>query len=324
MTRTFDYKDAKLEKVPLLVGLVGPSFSGKTFSALRLATGMQTVSGGDIALIDTEQGRATHYHDRFKFKHVPFGAPFDPESYLAALEHCVNKGAKTVIVDSGSHCWEGPGGVLEMHESELDRMAGPNANWQRRDQLNFAAWIKPKQAYTRLVNSMLQMKLNLIWCFRAKEKMILEKVEDPETGKVKRVPVDMGFMSIAGKEMKYEFPLQCLLLPASGGVPVWDSQKPGEREMMKLPIQFQPLFAESKPLDEEIGEALAKWAEGDAAPQPAEAPPIEVVLDEIGQSETVQGVHSAAAKYKHYAWTTEQRAEIKSKLDARVKEIKAA
>ena len=46
--RTFEDRPATRDKVPLLVGLMGPSGSGKTFSALRLATGIQTVSGGDI------------------------------------------------------------------------------------------------------------------------------------------------------------------------------------------------------------------------------------------------------------------------------------
>ena len=63
--RTFEAKPAVRQKVPLLCGLVGPSGGGKTFSALRLATGMQQVSGGDIYIVDTEARRALHYADRF-------------------------------------------------------------------------------------------------------------------------------------------------------------------------------------------------------------------------------------------------------------------
>jgi adenylylsulfate kinase-like enzyme len=68
--RKFTANDAKREHVPLLIGLTGPSGGGKTFSALRLATGIQQVTGGDIYFIDTESRRALHYADQFKFKHV--------------------------------------------------------------------------------------------------------------------------------------------------------------------------------------------------------------------------------------------------------------
>jgi hypothetical protein len=46
--RKFTANDAKREHVPLLIGLTGPSGGGKTYSALRLATGIQQVTGGDI------------------------------------------------------------------------------------------------------------------------------------------------------------------------------------------------------------------------------------------------------------------------------------
>src|SRR5262245_61922329 len=57
----FDAKDAERDQVPLWVALVGPSSSGKTKSALRLAEGMQRITGGDIHVVDTESKRAKHY-----------------------------------------------------------------------------------------------------------------------------------------------------------------------------------------------------------------------------------------------------------------------
>jgi ABC-type sulfate/molybdate transport systems ATPase subunit len=53
--RNFEARDAVREHVPLLIGLTGPSGGGKTFSALRLATGIQQVTGGDIYFVDTER-----------------------------------------------------------------------------------------------------------------------------------------------------------------------------------------------------------------------------------------------------------------------------
>src|SRR5262245_58925915 len=126
-----------MSRTPLLVGLVGPSGTGKTCSALRLATGIQAVAGGDIFMLDSEARRGLHYADQFKFRHVPFAPPFGPLDYLAGLEYCVSRGAGTVIVDSTSHEHEGPGGVLEMHEAELDRISGDN--WERRKSCTFLA-----------------------------------------------------------------------------------------------------------------------------------------------------------------------------------------
>ena len=74
----------------------------------------------------------------------------------------------------------------------------------------------------------------------------------------------MGFMPVAGEEWIYEMTVNCMLEPRSNGVPTWRSDQIGERLMMKLPMQFESIFAESAPLSEDIGEAMARWARGDA------------------------------------------------------------
>ena len=178
--RTFEDRPATRDKVPLLVGLMGPSGSGKTFSALRLATGIQQVSGGDIYFIDTEARRGLHYADRFKYRHMEFGAPFGSLDYLAAITHCVKKGAGVVIVDSMSHEHEGPGGVLEQHEQELDRMAGQD--YGKRNSMNLIAWAKPKAARRQLISGLLQLNCNFVFCFRAKERRSrLRRTERPRS-----------------------------------------------------------------------------------------------------------------------------------------------
>ena len=59
--RIFTPHLATRESVPLFIGLIGPSSSGKTFSALRLATGIQKVNGGDIHMIDTENRQVIEF-----------------------------------------------------------------------------------------------------------------------------------------------------------------------------------------------------------------------------------------------------------------------
>jgi len=249
--------------VPMLVGLFGPSGSGKTYSALRLATGIQRISGGEIFFIDTEADRSLHYapkageepdpaKGKFLFNHVPFGMPFSPLDYLGAIKYCVGQGAKTIVVDSMSHEHEGPGGVLEWHQAEVDRMAGGDERKAERVKMN--AWATPKAARRRLINTILQLKLNAIFCFRAKEKLKIIPGKSPQA---------LGWMPIAGEEFLYEMTINALLYPGSKGVPTWQPEFPGEKQMLKLPRQFHMLFSEPEPLSEDIGAALAEWARGD-------------------------------------------------------------
>lgn len=264
-TRNFVASDAKREKVPLLVGLMGPSGGGKTYTALRLATGIQSVNGGDIYFIDTESRRALHYADKFKFKHVPFGAPFGSLDYLAALQWAVGEGAGVVIVDSMSHEHEGPGGMIDLQDQVLTRMTRGDEG--KRNAMQMLAWAEPKAKRRALINGILQLNCNFIFCFRAKN---TSKPGVDERGKKGVIP--QGFMPIAGEEFVFEQTLNALLLPGAGGVPTWHSEQIGERTMIKLPEQFAGLRQRSAPLDEKVGAHLAKWASGttDAPKQVAE------------------------------------------------------
>ena len=242
------------DSVPLLIGLMGPSGGGKTYSALRLATGIQAVTGGDIFGIDTEARRMLHYADRFSFKHVSFAAPFGSLDYLEALQFCVGQGGKVIIVDSMSHEHAGAGGMLDAHEQELDRLAGND--FGKRDRVKMLAWQRPKADRRALINGLLQLEANFIFCFRSKETAKPVKVNG------KTEVQQQGFMPIAGDEFVFEQTVNCLLLPAAGGVPTWRSDQVGERLMMKLPEQFRELFAELSSLSEQHGRSLAAWARG--------------------------------------------------------------
>lgn len=252
MTRTFTHRAATRDKTPLLVSLVGPSGTGKTYSALRLGTGFQRVNPGEIFVIDTEAGRSLQYADDFKFVHVPFGAPFGPLDYLDVIKYCVDQGATNIIIDSISHVWEGPGGVLEIQAAELQRL-GPK--------LQGLSWNKPKSEHRRLINTILQFNCNVIFCFRSKEKLDWD-VKPPKA---------LGYMAIGGDDWMFEMTAQCLLLPGSRGVPTWKSAMKGEEATIKLPKQFEEIFASNPQLSEDIGEAMARWAAGSTVLKPKTA-----------------------------------------------------
>lgn len=302
-TRTFTDSPAVREAVPLLVGLFGPSGGGKTYSALRLATGIQTVTGGDIWFIDTEARRALAYADKFKFRHLDFKAPFGPLDYLAAIEHCITKGAKTIIVDSMSHEHEGPGGVLEMHDEIMQQMGG--------EKNSFRAWGKPKAERRRMLNTILQMPANFVFCFRAKEKL------KPVPG---GQPKELGFMPIAGEELIFEMTATCLLPPKADGVPCWNTDYVGEKLMMKLPEQFRALLSDNKPLDEQKGKILAEWAKGAVSQVQA---PVELPAAWNDWSNEERGVYMAGRGVSRFReWWATLSAADKEKLKGKTAEWK--
>ena len=258
---TVTFTPAVRANVPLLLGFMGSSGSGKTFSAMRVAKGI----AGDrpFAVIDTESGRARHYAETFRFDHAELHAPFRPQTYLDGIIAAEEAGYPAIVVDSMSHVWAGDGGVLDWHEEELDRMAGDN--WGKREQCKMAAWIKPKVAHKKMVQRLLQLRAHVILCFRAEPKVEMVK----EDGKTKIKPKATatsadGWIPICDKMLPYELTASFLLT----------AEKPGIVKPIKLQEQHRPLVPLDSPITEDAGRALADWARGGGAvpAQPVEKP----------------------------------------------------
>lgn len=252
---SFDIRPATPDHTSIILGLTGPSGSGKTYSALLLAHGIKDVVGGDIGVIDTEGRRALRYADKnrfpdFEFKYLDFQPPFSSDRYADAIAAMAATGVKTIIIDSMSHEHEGPGGYLEFHDKELDRMAGQD--YKKREKTTFTAWIKPAAARRRLINSFLQVPLNFIFCFRAKEKLKIISGG---------APVPLGWQAIAGDEFVYEMIVRGLLPPGAKGVPDW-SQAAFAHGAAKRDAQDAHLFPDGEPITREMGRALAKEYSG--------------------------------------------------------------
>lgn len=253
----YNFKPAVREQVPLLIGMVGPSGGGKTMSALEVATGIQSVMGGEIYGIDSEARRMLHYADDYKFHHLDFAPPFSSVNYLEALQAAVDCGARTVIVDSASHEHEGEGGYLDFHERELDRMAGDD--WKKRESANWRAWAKPAAARRRFINGLLQMHVNVIFCFRAKERLI--QVPDPENPRKSKL-VQTGWQAIAGDEFVFEMTHRFLLPPGAQGIPDF-GEEAWKWGVPKLPKEHRQFFAHGNvQLNRDVGAMLAQWAQG--------------------------------------------------------------
>lgn len=251
MTRTFETGVARRERTPIAIGIIGPSGSGKTKSALRLADGMARVNPGPTWVVDTNNRRSLHHAREHAFEVVHFPPPYSPSDYADAIEVALKGGARRVIIDSISDEWEGDGGVLDMHEDELERITKGDA--ARRDACNQAAWIRPKRQHNKFKLWLFQQPADLILTFRAKE-----KIKPNPGGK----PIDLGWQPLGADDLIYELLVKCLLRPQADGIPTWTSDVLHERALMKLPGWFRDLFKQGRQLDEELGEQLARWAAG--------------------------------------------------------------
>jgi hypothetical protein len=304
MTVTFNR--ATRGNIGLLLMVAGGTGSGKTWSAMELAKGMAL--GKRFAVCDTERGRAAIYADSFDFDSFELAAPFTPERYLEVVLAAEAAGYPVLVIDSQSHEWEGPGGLLDQHEQ---LMGGQQSK-------NLSAWIKPKMAHRAFVSRTLQAKPHIIMCFRAAERV--EVVQ--EGGKQKIVKKQSltgldGWMPITEKNLPFEATASFMLM----------ADKPGFPHAIKLPDPLKPLIPLDRPLSEQTGAALAKWAAGDSATvTPAQLGELTAELlklaDERGVGDkALQAVErhqnqSKASPAEHADWLRGQIARMRSKQEA--------
>jgi len=246
---TFQFKPAIRENVGLIIGLAGGTGSGKTYSAMRLASGI----AGDkpFVVLDTEAGRAKHYADQFNFHHGDLHPPFRPETYIEAIMAADKAGYPVIVVDSMSHVWSGDGGVLDWQEEELQRMSG--GDWQKAERVKMASWIKPKVSHKKMVQRLLQVRAHLILCFRAEEKVEMVKKDGKTVIVPREGPTGLnGWLPVCEKTLPFELTASFLLLADNAGVP----------HPIKLQEQHKALFPQGKFIDEDAGRRIAQWAAG--------------------------------------------------------------
>lgn len=249
---TFSFRPAVREQVGLIICLAGGTGSGKTYSAMRLASGMS--GGKPFAVIDTEAGRAKHYASDFKFDHGDLTPPFRPARYAEAIDAADKAGYPVVVVDSASHEHAGEGGLLDYHEDELTRMAGDD--WKKREAVKMAAWVKPKGEHKRFVSKLLQVRAHIILCLRAEEKVEMQRGDDGKMKIVKKQTATGldGWVPICEKTLPFEATCSFLLLATNPGVP----------QPIKLQQQHRSVFPMGESISEEHGRRLAEWAAGGA------------------------------------------------------------
>ena len=180
-----EIRKAQRKQAKIKLALEGVSGSGKTMSALLLASGMADWS--KIAVIDTENHSADLYAHVGEFNVLQLSQPFTPERYISAISTCENAGMEVIIIDSISHEWEGVGGILDQH----GKMAGNS----------FANWSKVTPRHNAFVQKILESSCHIISTIRSKSDYTLTD----KNGKM--VPEKIGLKGIQRDGMDYEFTL---------------------------------------------------------------------------------------------------------------------
>ena len=224
------FKKAQRKQAKLKLAVTGPSGSGKTYSALRLAAGL----GGKVALIDTENGSASLYSDKFAFDVLDLQPPFTVERYVEAINAAVSAGYTTLVIDSLSHAWAGEGGLLEQKE-QLDARAKGSS---------YTNWASITKKHESLKSSILQSNVHIIATMRSKQDYVLVDKNG------KQVPQKVGMAPVQRDGMEYEFTI------------VFDVAMNHEAEASK---DRTGLFTDKIfKVSEDTGKQLSAWLEGGA------------------------------------------------------------
>lgn len=169
----------------LRLALIGVSGSGKTYSALAIATAL----GKRVAVIDSEHGSASKYAgDPFVFDTLALSS-YHPSRYIDAIRAAETAGYDVVIIDSLSHVWVGKDGELDLKDRASSRQ-GENS---------FTAWRHVTPLHNELVDSIIGARCHVIATMRAKTEYVLE-----ERGG-KQVPRKVGIGPVMRDGVEYEF-----------------------------------------------------------------------------------------------------------------------
>lgn len=253
----FVVKKALRENIFAKIALMSPSGGGKTYSSLKIATGMAneiektTGSRPKIIVGSTEQKRGYYYANEFDYDIVDIEAPHNPEKYVEFIDFAIKEGYGIVIIDSSSHEWEGKGGCLELQQA-----AGGT----------YQSWGKVTPRHNKFIEAIADSPVHIIATMRGKDQY---EVEKDDKGKVAVKKLGVGAKQRDGFE--YEFTCTFLLDQKTH---MAEAQK-DNTHIFENEVSFL--------LNESYGEKIIQWANSGAG----YTPPLRKTMSEkaVGLSE---------------------------------------
>lgn len=261
------FQKAKKEQIWAKILLNAPSGGGKTYSALRLATGIAKKCGSRVAAIDTENGRIRYYAEEFDFDDMQLSEPYSPEKYMTAIDEAVKAGYKVLVIDSLTHEWNF---CLDL----VNNMPGTNS---------YTKWKTVTPRHDAFKEKILQSPIYIIATVRGKDEYVLED----SNGKKVPKKVGLGYSQRDGLEFDYTVTLNL------------DQNTHRFSATKDNTHLFEDRY---DVLTEEDGEAIYNWANSGDAPakmqkaEPAPAPVSEdlpskiLKIDSLAKSLQAKGV----------------------------------
>mgnify|MGYP004583530809 CR=1 FL=1 len=167
-----EIKKAERKQVYAKIALMAASGGGKTYSALRLATGMANEiekvehREAKILMLNTEGDRGYYYADEFNYDIVDVAPNHNPEKYVKLIKEVQDAGYDILIIDSASHEWEGKGGCLD-----LQAQAGGK----------YQDWAKITPRHQKFIDAISTCKMHVIATMRGKDQYDMSKDSNGKT-----------------------------------------------------------------------------------------------------------------------------------------------
>lgn len=246
------FKRAKREQVWVKMLLEGASGSGKSKSALRVATGLAKECGSEIAYIGTEGSRDLYYSDEYQYDLLQLEEPYTPEKYIEAINEAIDAGYKVLIIDSLTHEWLC---INDIH----DKMPGNS----------FTNWGKLKPRHRAMMDKILYSPIHVIATARGKDTWVLEEKNG------KQVPKKVGLGAQQDKDIAYEYTVS-LVIDQDTHVASADKDNTG---------MFDGQY---EVLTEKHGKKLYEWANNSEIPATVKEPPKYEAVDPADELKAVK------------------------------------
>lgn len=228
-------KKAERTQAKLRVGLFGPSGSGKSMSALKLAHGL-CGDWNKVCIIDTENNSGHLYSHLGPYSVIGLTAPYTPEAYIEAIKAAEHAGFEVIIIDSITHEWAGEGGILEL----ADALAKDAKS-------SFTVWAKLTPRHNKFIETILRANAHMICCGRSKQDYAINQTE--KHGKTVNVPEKIGLKAVTREGFDYEMTVAFDLMISHYAVSTKDRTS----------------IFQDKPehiISEETGKKLKEWNDG--------------------------------------------------------------
>lgn len=222
--------------------LTGPSGSGKSMGALRLAVGMANKmpdigeNSKRVGYIGSEGDRDELYADQYDYDIISLeDGEKNPKGYTDALNAFLDGGYKVIVIDSLTHLWNWVGERVQ--EDEENNSRGATFNY-------WAKWKKPNKTFLERV---LNAEAHIICTARGKDQYDISKDSNGKT-QIKK----LGVGSQQDKDAEYEFMVSLLIdqkthkaTATKDNTLIFDGN--GNRQSYRI-------------LSEKDGEAIMEWA----------------------------------------------------------------